>query len=230
MTVNHFIIQTKALFKEYKDGTSVRALDGVSLSIAQGEFVALEGPSGSGKSTLLNLIGTLDNPTSGRVMIDGMDIGTLKGDALADFRRAKIGFVFQLFNLVPTLNALENVMLPLIPYRRELKFNLDRRARDLLKSMGLETRLYHLPGQLSGGEQQRVAIARALVNSPQLVLADEPTGNLDTKFGEEIVQLLHRLNREERLTIVLVTHDHTVAAQADRIVHMQDGQMLEAVG
>lgn len=229
MRDDHFIVQTESLTKEYGDGTPVRALDNVSLSIAQAEFVAIEGPSGSGKSTLLNLIGTLDNPTSGRVVIDEVDTSALKGDALADFRREKIGFVFQLFNLVPTLNALENVMLPLLPYRRGLKFNLEGRARDLLKSMGLEARLHHFPGQLSGGEQQRVAIARALINSPRLILADEPTGNLDTKIGEEIVQLLRQLNKEQGLTVVLITHDDTVASQADRIIRLQDGQLLEKV-
>lgn len=229
MSDAHFMIQTESLTREYGDGTSVRALDNVSLSIAQGEFVAIEGPSGSGKSSLLNLIGTLDNPTSGRVVIDGMDISRLKGDALADFRREKIGFVFQLFNLVPTLNALENVMLPLLPYQRGLKYNLEGRARDLLKSMGLAARLHHLPGQLSGGEQQRVAIARALINSPRLILADEPTGNLDTKIGEEIVQLLRQLNGEQGLTVVLVTHDDEVASQADRIIRLQDGRLLEKV-
>ena len=226
MTSDRFIVQTESLIKEYGDGTSVRALDDVSISIASGEFAAIQGPSGSGKSTLLNLIGTLDNPTSGRVIVDGVDIGTLKGDALADFRRAKIGFVFQLFNLVPTLNALENVILPLLPYRRGLKFNLEGRARELLTRMGLEGRLHHLPGQLSGGEQQRVAIARALINSPSLILADEPTGNLDTKIGEEIVGLLRQLNQEQGLTLVLITHDATVASQADRIIHLQDGRLL----
>jgi putative ABC transport system ATP-binding protein len=225
MNSDHFIVQTEALTKEYGDGTSVRALEDVSISIASGEFVAIRGPSGSGKSTLLNLIGTLDNPTSGRVVVDGVDIGALKGDALADFRRAKIGFVFQLFNLVPTLDALENVILPLLPYRRALKFNLEGRARELLTRMGLEGRLHHLPGQLSGGEQQRVAIARALINSPSLILADEPTGNLDTKIGEEIVRLLRQLNQEQGLTLVLVTHDITVASQADRIIHLKDGRL-----
>jgi ABC-type lipoprotein export system ATPase subunit len=227
MSSDHFIVQIESLIKEYGDVTSVRALEEVTLSITSGEFVAIQGPSGSGKSTLLNLIGTLDNPTSGRVVVDGVDLGTLKGDALADFRRAKIGFVFQLFNLVPTLDALENVMLPLLPYQRGLGFKLEARARELLTRMGLEERLNHLPGQLSGGEQQRVAIARALINSPSLILADEPTGNLDTKIGEEIVRLLRQLNQEQGLTLVLVTHDATVASQADRIVHMRDGRLLE---
>ncbi|NUQ84745.1 MAG: ABC transporter ATP-binding protein [Anaerolineales bacterium] len=227
MSSDHFIVQIESLIKDYGDGTSVRALDEVTLSVASGEFVAIQGPSGSGKSTLLNLIGTLDTPTSGQITVDGVDLGTLRGDALADFRRAKIGFVFQLFNLVPTLNALENVMLPLLPYQRGLGFKLEARARELLTRIGLEERLHHLPGQLSGGEQQRVAIARALINSPSLILADEPTGNLDTKIGEEIVGLLRQLNQEQGLTLVLVTHDAAVASQADRIIHLQDGRLLD---
>lgn len=226
MNVDHFIVRTKALTKDYGEGTSVRALDDVSISIVAGEFVAIRGPSGSGKSTLLNLIGTLDTPTSGQIFVGDVDLGALRGDALADFRRTKIGFVFQLFNLVPTLNALENVTLPLLPYQRGLKFDLKKRARGLLEEMGLDDRLDHLPGQLSGGEQQRVAIARALVNSPSLILADEPTGNLDTKIGEEIVRLLRQLNQEQGLTLVLITHDATVASQADRIIHLQDGRLL----
>jgi ABC-type lipoprotein export system ATPase subunit len=223
------LVQTKNLSKMYSEGSSVRALDDISLSIALGEFLAIEGPSGSGKSTLLNIIGTLDNPTGGCVVIGGVDIGTLKGDALADFRREMIGFVFQLFNLVPTLNSLENVILPLLPYQRQLKFNLKERARELLMKMNLGDRLNHLPGQLSGGEQQRVAIARALINFPSLILADEPTGNLDTKIGGETVRLLHQLNLEQGITIAMVTHDATVASQADRIVHLKDGRLLEQI-
>ncbi len=227
MQDNHFIVQTESLTKEYGDGTSVRALDSVSLSIVQGEFLAILGPSGSGKSTLLNLIGTLDTSTSGQIIMDGTDLGTLRGDALADFRRAKIGFIFQLFNLVPTLNALENVILPLLPYQRGLKFNLKKRARELLEEVRLEKRLDHLPGQLSGGEQQRVAIARALINSPRFLLADEPTGNLDRKTGSEIMQLLVRLNRDDGLTLIMVTHDNAVASQAHRTVSMRDGRLEE---
>jgi ABC-type lipoprotein export system ATPase subunit len=221
------LVQTKNLSKIYSEGSSVRALDDISLSIALGEFLAIEGPSGSGKSTLLNIIGTLDNPTTGDVVIGGVDIGALKGDSLADFRRQMIGFVFQLFNLVPALNSLENVMLPLLPYQRSLKFNLKERARELLMKMNLGDRLNHLPGQLSGGEQQRVSIARALINFPRLILADEPTGNLDTKIGQETVSLLRQLNREQGITIAMVTHDATVASQADRIVHLKDGRLLE---
>jgi ABC-type lipoprotein export system ATPase subunit len=221
------LVITQHLTKTYGDGAPVHALEDVSLSVAQGEVMAISGPSGSGKSTLLHLIGTLDRPTSGQVVVDEVQVGRLRGDALADFRREKIGFVFQLFNLVPTLTALENVMLPLLPYRRGLKFNLERRGRDLLERIGLGQRLHHLPGQLSGGEQQRVAIARALVNHPRLILADEPTGNLDTKIGEEILQLLRQLNREEGLTLVVVTHDATIAAQADRNVQLRDGRLVE---
>ena len=220
------IVETHALTKVYGDGTAVRALDGVNLQVSQGEFLAVTGPSGSGKTTLLNLIGTLDRPSSGRMVIDGVEVSSLRGDALADFRRTRIGFVFQLFNLIPTLTALENVMLPLLPYRRRLSFHLADRARKLLAELGLEERLHHLPGQLSGGEQQRVAIARALINYPRLILADEPTGNLDSNMGEAILNLLHKLNRQLGLTIILVTHDTTIAARAAQIVPLHDGKIL----
>ncbi|MEJ2736256.1 MAG: ABC transporter ATP-binding protein [Anaerolineae bacterium] len=219
------IVTTENLTKVYGDGAEARALDGVSLEVGDGEFLAITGPSGSGKTTLLNLIGTLDRPTSGRVVVDGADVNTLRGDALADFRRQKIGFIFQLFNLVPMLTALENVMLPLLPYRRGLSFNLKERAQELLGVVGLGGRLHRLPGQLSGGEQQRVAIARALVNHPKVILADEPTGNVDSKAGQEIVGLLRRLNRELGLTVVLVTHDAALATQADRMVALRDGRL-----
>ena len=219
------IVTTENLTKVYGDGAEARALDGVSLKVGDGEFLVITGPSGSGKTTLLNLIGTLDRPTSGRVVVDGADVNTLRGDALADFRRQKIGFIFQLFNLVPMLTALENVMLPLLPYRRGLSFNLKERAQELLEVVGLGERLHHLPGQLSGGQQQRVAIARALVNHPKVILADEPTGNVDSKAGQEIVDLLRRLNRELGLTVVLVTHDAALATQADRMVALRDGRL-----
>jgi macrolide transport system ATP-binding/permease protein len=220
------IIQAEKLNKVYGGGTAVPALCDISLQVAAGEIVAIQGPSGSGKSTLLNLIGTLDQPTSGRITVDGVDVSSLRGNALADFRREKIGFVFQLFNLVPALTALENVMLPLLPYRRGLGFKLEERAQALLTEMGLSQRLRHLPGQLSGGEQQRVAIARALINHPRLILADEPTGNLDTKSGREILNLLRELNRDQGITLVLVTHDTAVAAQAQRVVQVQDGAIV----
>jgi putative ABC transport system ATP-binding protein len=228
MTQTQSIVVTEGLSKHYDGDAPVQAVNDVSLTISRGELVAIQGPSGSGKSTLLNLIGTLDEPTSGRVVVDGVAVGRLRGDALADFRRGTIGFVFQLFNLVPALNALENVMLPLIPYRRGLTFGLEARARELLAAVGLEARSHHLPGQLSGGEQQRVAIARALINQPKLILADEPTGNLDSKAGEEVAQLLQRLNQDSGITILLVTHDSTVSACADRVIHIQDGAILQA--
>jgi ABC-type lipoprotein export system ATPase subunit len=226
MTQTQSIVLTEGLSKRYDGDAPVQAVNDVSLTVSQGEFVVIQGPSGSGKSTLLNLIGTLDQPTAGRVVVDGVDVSTLRGDGLADFRRRTIGFVFQLFNLVPALNALENVMLPLIPYRRGLTFGLEARSRELLAGMGLEHRLRHLPGQLSGGEQQRVAIARALINQPKLILADEPTGNLDSKAGEEEVRLLQRLNHNSGITILLVTHDSTVSACAERVIHFQDGAIV----
>jgi ABC-type lipoprotein export system ATPase subunit len=224
------IVHTEALTKDYGDGTSVRALDDLSFSICEGEFVAITGPSGSGKSTLLNLLGTLDRPTSGRIILDGVDTSTLKGNQLADFRRERIGFVFQLFNLVPELTALENVMMPLLPYQRRLGFKLEARARELLGAMGLGERVSHLPSQLSGGEQQRVAIARALVNRPKLILADEPTGNLDSQNGEEILVVLQQLNREHGVTLVLVTHDASIASQASTVMRMQDGRLVNGEG
>jgi putative ABC transport system ATP-binding protein len=223
------MIVAENVTKIYTVGAPVRALDGVTLEIAAGEFVAVTGPSGSGKSTLLNLIGTLDRPTSGRIVVDGVDVGTLRGNALADFRRERIGFVFQMFHLVPTLTALENVMLPLLPYRRGLRFRLEERARELLEIMGLGDRLHHLPGQLSGGEQQRVAIARALINTPKVLLADEPTGNLDSKVGMEIISLLRQLNRERGITVIVATHNPAVAREADRIIQLQDGKIVRII-
>ncbi len=227
MTDDKAMVVTEGLTKVYGDGASVRALDGVSLRVDTGEFLAVCGPSGSGKTTLLNLIGTLDRPTSGKVWVNGVEVAGLRGDALADFRRENIGFVFQLFNLVPWLTALENVMLPLLPYRRGLGFDLGERAGRLLEEVGLSGRMGHLPGELSGGEQQRVAIARALVNRPRLVLADEPTGNLDSASGEGIMRLLRRLNEEHGVTVVLVTHDERIASYTDRAVELHDGKLVE---
>ncbi|HOG45953.1 MAG TPA: ABC transporter ATP-binding protein [Anaerolineae bacterium] len=226
MSLRTSIIQIENLTRVYGNGAAVRALDGVSLTIGRGEFVAITGPSGSGKSTLLNLIGTLDTPTNGRITVDSVDTRTLCGDRLADFRRQRIGFVFQLFNLIPVLTALENVMLPLIPYQRGLGFKLQEKAEALLETVGLAGRAQHLPGQLSGGEQQRVAIARALVNNPGLILADEPTGNLDSRAGAEIVDLLRRLNREQGVSVVLVTHSEALAGVADRVLRLRDGRLL----
>ncbi len=223
------LIETHDLVKEYANGSVIRALDDVSLAVRTGELVAIAGPSGSGKSTLLNVIGTLDRPTSGRIMVDGMDLSTLSGDNLAAFRREEIGFIFQLFNLFPALSALENVMLPLIPYRHSLPFDLDARAREILETVGLRDRLDNRPGELSGGEQQRVAIARALINQPKIVLADEPTGNLDSKSGANIVSLIRRLNLDLGVTILLVTHDAAIARLADRVLSLADGRLLDPV-
>lgn len=220
------MIQVIDVNKIYNNGAAVYALEGVTLQIEKGEFLALVGPSGSGKTTLLNLLGTLDRPTSGKIVIDGTDTGALHGDGLADFRRSTIGFVFQMFNLIPTLTALDNVMMPLLPYRRSLNFTLKARAKELLSRVDLENRSHHLPGQLSGGEMQRVAIARALINYPRLILADEPTGNLDSKAGEGVVNLLQCLVREQGLTIVLATHNTEIAAGADRVIRLQDGKLV----
>ena len=223
------LIETENLYKTYDLGQSpVHALDGVSLSIEQGEFVAIMGPSGSGKSTFMNVVGCLDKPSSGAYRLDGMDIGTLTSDALADIRSQKIGFVFQVFNLLPRADALENVELPMI-YNGIPAAQRRRRALDALKSMGLEGREHHHPNQLSGGQQQRVAIARALVNEAPLILADEPTGNLDTKTSIEIMELFVKLNSESGITVILVTHEPDIAAYSNRIIRFLDGRVISDV-
>ena len=206
-------------------GRAVTVLDGVSLDVARGECVAVTGPSGSGKSTLLGLIAGLDAPTSGVVEVDGVDLTRLGEDALAHFRRDRIGFVFQSFHLIPTLTAAENVAIPL-----ELAGVRDARERaaGLLDDVGLAPRAHHYPSQLSGGEQQRVALARAVARRPGLVLADEPTGNLDSATGAAIIELLLRLNRERGSTLVLVTHDAALAGQADRQIALRDGRVVTA--
>ena len=220
------LIETENLYKIYDLGESpVHALDGVSLSIEQREFVAIMGPSGSGKSTFMNVVGCLDKPSSGAYRLDGMDIGTLTSDALADIRSRKIGFVFQVFNLLPRADALENVELPMI-YNGIPAAQRRRRALDALKSMGLEGREHHHPNQLSGGQQQRVAIARALVNEAPLILADEPTGNLDTKTSIEIMELFVKLNSESGITVILVTHEPDIAAYSKRIIRFLDGRVI----
>ena len=224
---NSPLISTENLTKTFTNGSKVQALDGVDLTIEPGEFVSVMGPSGSGKSTLLHLIGTLDKPTSGKVFVNGVDTGNLKGNTLADFRRSHMGFVFQMFNLVPTLSALQNTMLPLLPYQRNLGFKLRDRARDLLHTVGLEHRIDHLPGQLSGGEQQRIAIVRALINQPSVILADEPTGNLDTRAGDQVMELLEYIRREKGQTVVVVSHDPRVAAFADRVYFLKDGKIVD---
>ena len=220
------MIETNHLCKVYCNGSKLRVLDDITLSVLPGEFLAVTGPSGSGKSTLLNLVGTLDMPTEGEVLINGIDTRSIRGNALADFRLEHIGFVFQAFNLIPALSVLENVMLPLIPYRNKLDFKLEKQALHLLASVGLEQRLKHLPSQLSGGEQQRVAIARALINTPKIILADEPTGNLDRKAGQEIFDLLRQLNKAYHVTVLLVTHNEALAQDCERILRLQDGRLL----
>ena len=223
------MIVIEDLYKIYKMGDiEVKALNGVSLHIKEHKFVAIIGPSGSGKSTLMNMIGCLDTPTSGKYYIDGNEVSKLKDNALADIRNKKIGFIFQGFNLLPKLTAIENVELPLI-YRGingKERFKLSVEA---LEKVGLADRVYHRPSELSGGQQQRVAIARALSSKPPLILADEPTGNLDTKSGVEIIKMMHELHKLGN-TIILITHDNDVAKQAERIIRIQDGEIIEDKG
>ena len=220
-----FAIRAVDLTRTFEVGeTTVEALRGVSLEVPRGQFMALVGPSGSGKSTFLNLVGGLDRPTGGELWVDGVELSASKEKALTEHRRTRVGFVFQSFNLLPRLTAVENVALPLmfvgVPERERLN-----RARDLLVGVGLADRLAHRPTQLSGGEQQRVAIARALVAQPTIILADEPTGNIDSATGAEIMALLRGLNRDQGVTLLLVTHDPEAASFADRVVLLRDGQI-----
>jgi len=217
------VLQTESLNKSFG---SVKAVQGVSLGIAPGEFVAIMGRSGSGKTTLLQLLAGLESPTSGRILFQGQDISQLDEDGLALWRREHVGLVFQAFHLIPTLSAMENVAFPLYPTTVQSE---ERRQRALarLEQVGLAHRAGHRPGQLSGGEQQRVAIARALINRPSLLLADEPTGNLDSQSSTEVMDLFRKLNREEGVAVVVVTHDPDVAAVADRLIEMKDGSVVK---
>lgn len=221
-----YIVRTKDLVKEYVMGSEiVRALRGVSVDIRRGEYISIMGPSGSGKSTLFNMIGGLDKPTSGTVFIDEVDMAQLDAYELAWLRNRKIGYIFQTFNLIPVMTALENVTLPMI-FAGATTDEMIERGVELLNIVGLGDRLHHKPNELSGGQQQRVAIARALANSPAIILADEPTGNLDTRTSEEIMALLQRLNREHGITIVLVTHELDIARHARRLIALRDGRLV----
>ncbi len=220
------LIRLENLYKIYHPGPQeVRALDGVSLSVEAGEFVAIVGHSGSGKSTLMNMLGCLDTPTSGAYFLEGRDVSRLRDDELSEIRNVQIGFIFQGFNLIPGLDALENVELPLL-YRGIGKNQRRQLAMDALRRVGLAERLHHRPAEMSGGQQQRVAIARAIAARPPLLLADEPTGNLDTRSGREVMDILWDLHAEGR-TIILITHDEGIASSAQRIVRIQDGKVLE---
>jgi putative ABC transport system ATP-binding protein len=222
------MIELRDVWRLYHMGEeTINALAGVTLEISPGEFVSIVGPSGSGKSTLLHIIGGLDSPTKGNIIVDGQDLSKASDSELSSYRNRKVGFVFQTFNLQPTYNALENVALPLVFAKVPLK-KRNQIAREALDTVGLGDRVRHKPSELSGGERQRVGIARALVNTPRILLADEPTGNLDSKARERIMELLTRLNKERGLTLVLVTHDLESAKNADRMLQMHDGKLTES--
>ena len=221
------ILRVENLTKVYgKDTTKVVALDNVSFSVNKGEFVAIVGASGSGKSTLLHLIGGVDRPTSGKVFIDGKDIFSLNDDKLAIFRRRQIGLIYQFYNLIPILNVEENITLPLALDNRDVEKGA---LNELLKLLGLSNRKNHLPNELSGGQQQRTSIGRALITNPTIILADEPTGNLDSKASDEIVALLKKSNKELKQTIIMITHNMEIAKVADRIIKIEDGKIVEEV-
>lgn len=219
------ILKVENLRKTYGKGeNAVHAVDDISFSINEGEFVAIVGASGSGKSTLLHLLGAVDRPTSGKVIINDQDIYQLDDDALAIFRRRQVGIIYQFYNLIPILNVVENITLPCDLDNKAVSKS---RVKELLHTLGLEHRTDHLPNQLSGGQQQRVSIGRALINDPAIILADEPTGNLDSKSGEEILSLLRLSNKKFHQTIVIITHDLEIAAQADRVITFEDGKIVK---
>jgi len=221
--MSEYIVETKNLTKTYMSGgRPLEVLKGVDLKVEHGEFMAIMGPSGSGKSTLLNMIGALDRPTSGDVFINGININTLNDNQVADLRNREVGFIFQFFNLIPRMDAQGNIELPMAIAGKS-RNDRHKRAQELLELVGLGDRGHHKPSQLSGGEQQRVAIARALANQPNILLADELTGNLDSRTGEEIMHLLRDLNKEEGKTFILITHDPTVGQQTDRLISFKDG-------
>ncbi len=221
---NEIILQTKKLVKEYGSGrTRFKALNNINLEVKSGEFVSIMGPSGSGKTTLLNMLGALDRPTSGDVSVNGINTAKVPEHKLYKVRRNHVGFIFQNYYLVPTLSALENVLMPALPLG--ITKDVEKRAKSLLKRVGLSKRSHHKPGELSGGEQQRVAIARSLILDPPLILADEPTGNLDTKTGIEVFRLMQELNKEKGVTFVIVTHDPRIAKQTQRTLYLKDGKL-----
>ncbi|MFL2931364.1 MAG: ABC transporter ATP-binding protein [bacterium] len=223
------IVSLEKITKEYTQGTySFNAVEEIDLTVAKGEFLAISGPSGSGKSTLLNLIGCIDSPTSGEIIINGKNVVNFRDRELSIMRREEIGFVHQFFNLMPTMSAIENVSLPLVLARKNRK-EIEKKSIDLLSKVGLENRMDFLPQQLSGGEMQRVAIARAFINSPSLLLADEPTGNLDSNRGKEILQLISSLSKDKDVTVLMVSHDPMALLSASRRVEIRDGKLGEEV-
>jgi ABC-type lipoprotein export system ATPase subunit len=221
-TDSEYLVETRDLTRIYGDGEEIRALDGVNLKVTHGELVTVMGPSGSGKSTLLNMIGALDKPTSGQVLINGEDLAQIRNKD--EFRAKTVGFMFQLHNLIPTLTAKENVEVPMMGHSG--RFERRKRSGELLELVGLPDRMNHLPNQLSGGQRQRVAVARSLANRPLLVLADEPTGSLDTAAGQALMRLLQDLNQSQGTTFIVVTHDQSVARQTNRVLVMEDGRIV----
>jgi putative ABC transport system ATP-binding protein len=221
------VIELKNIEKEYDLGpVKLKVLNGINLNIKKSEMVSIMGPSGSGKSTMLHMLGCLDRPTKGKVIIDGVDVSKLNDDELAKIRRERIGFIFQFFYLIPSLTALKNVELPMTFVNGSAK-ERERKAKELLKMVGLEDRMGHKPSQLSGGESQRVAIARALANDPQIILADEPTGNLDSKSGKEVMEILKNLNKQRKVTLIIVTHDPFIARITEKIINLKDGKIIK---